>query len=272
LTRQGIEPRSEIVVPREIARGIDREAEQPTLKRSMFDGLRLRTGPLHEPGTSQEEAMAPKRSMFDGLKLNAGRLPEHEAFVERRAPAPRGLSQALDRYARAWTDAERMRAQDLPVLEHQKIALREAGAALETARPGATRDLLNAVEHHKATRDAMMGMQGRERVAQLAIGIEHEGLVRQDPNLRAERHVKVWDKLEAEHAGLRGRDRAARGEVEARMKAVAHELKSDPALEAAMRSRSKDLGIEAGSRLDRVMRGWNIDRAIGRERGQELER
>jgi hypothetical protein len=54
--------------------------------------------------------------------------------------------------------------------------------------------------------------------------------------------------------------------------ATDHDNPGDPALEAAMRLRSKDLGIAPGSRLDRVMQGWNIDRAIGRERGQELER
>jgi hypothetical protein len=165
-----------------------------------------------------------------------------------------------------------MREQNLPVLEHQKSALRDAGGALDAARPGATRDLLTAMEHEPATHQAMTGMQGRERTAQLVAGIQHEDRVRQDPNLKAERLVKVWNRLEAQHERLSGRDQAeARGKVEGRMKEVAGELKRDPQLESLMRSRSKELGIEAGSRLDRVVREPNIERAIShgirRDRG-----
>ena len=66
-----------------------------------------------------------------------------------------------------------------------------------------------------------------------------------------------------EHERLSGRDQAkARGKVEGRMKEVAGELKRDPQLESLLRSRSKELGIEAGSRLDRVVREPNIERAI----------
>jgi hypothetical protein len=217
--------------------------------------------------------------MFDGLNLSPGRSrPEAGRPTRERAPepaqrdAPDGLNRAVDRYARAWTDAARMREQNLPVLEHQKLALRDAGGALDAARPGATRDLLTAMEHEPATHQAMTGMQGRERAAQLVAGIQHEDRVRQDPNLKAERMVKVWNGLEAQHERLSGRDQAeARGKVEGRMKEVAGELKRDPQLESLMRSRSKELGIEAGSRLDRVVREPNIERAIShgirRDRG-----
>jgi hypothetical protein len=223
----------------------------------------------------QAEPPAQKRGMFDGLNLSTARgRPEAERPTREPAQrdAPDGLNRAVDRYARAWTDAARMREQNLPVLEHQKLALRDAGGALDAARPGATRDLLTAMEHEPATHQAMTGMQGRERTAQLVAGIQHEDRVRQDPNLKAERLVKVWNGLEAQHERLSGRDQAeARGKVEARMKEVAGELKRDPQLESLMRSRSKELGIEAGSRLDRVVREPNIERAIShgirRDRG-----
>jgi hypothetical protein len=232
----------------------------------------------------QAERPAPKRGMFDGLNLSTARVrpeaerPTRERPARERAPepaqrdAPDGLNRAVDRYARAWSDAARMREQNLPVLEHQKLALRDAGGALDAARPNATRDLLTAMEHEPATHQAMTGMQGRERAAQLVAGIQHEDRVRQDPNLKAERLVKVWNGLEAQHERLSGRDQAeARGKVEGRMKEVAGELKRDPQLESLMRSRSKELGIEAGSRLDRVVREPNIERAIShgirRDRG-----
>jgi hypothetical protein len=183
----------------------------------------------------------------------------------------------VDRYARAWTDAAKMRAQDLPILEHQKVALRDAGTALDAARPGATRDLLTALEHEPATYRAMTAMQGRERATQLVAGIEHEARVRQDPNLKAERLVKVWNGLEAQRERLGGWDQAeARGKVEARMKSIAGELKRDPQLESLMRNRQRELGIAPGSGLDRVMHERNIERAIdhsiGRERGLGMSR
>jgi hypothetical protein len=241
----------------------------------------MRERPAQDRPTRERAADQPaqKRGMFDGLNLSTARdRPEAERPARERAPepaqrdAPDGLNRAVDRYARAWTDAERMREQNLPVLEHQKLALRDAGGALDAARPNATRDLLTAMEHEPATHQAMIGMQGRERATQLVAGIQHEDQVRQDPNLKAERLVKVWNGLEAQHERLSGRDQAeARGKVEGRMKEVAGELKRDPQLESLMRSRSKELGIEAGSRLDRVVREPNIERAIShgirRDRG-----
>ncbi|MEY2336403.1 Ti-type conjugative transfer relaxase TraA, partial [Acidithiobacillus ferrianus] len=254
--RRGIELRSEIVVPaagRERApeQGMDRTAEQPARKRGMFDGLKLNTRRVMPP-----EA---QRDAFAGVKVPA-RERAPEPVPQREAP---DLTRAVDRYARAWTDAAKMRAQDLPILEHQKVALRDAGTALDAARPGATRDLLSALEHEPATYRAMTAMQGRERATQLAAGIEHEARVRQDPNLKAERLVKVWNGLEAQRERLGGWDQTeARGKVEARMKSIAGELKRDPQLESLMRNRQRELGIASGSGLDRVMRERNIDRAI----------
>ena len=255
--RRGME--SEIVVPQAMRERSaqdrptrERAADQPAQKRGMFDGLNLSTA------RDRPEAERPMR--------------ERPAPEPAQRDAPDGLNRAVDRYARAWTDAARMREQNLPVLEHQKLALRDAGGALDAARPNATRDLLTAMEHEPATHQAMTGMQGRERTAQLVAGIQHEDRVRQDPNLKAERLVKVWNGLEAQHERLSGRDQAeARGKVEGRMKEVAGELKRDPQLESLMRTRSKELGIEAGSRLDRVVREPNIERAIShgirRDRG-----
>jgi hypothetical protein len=238
--------------------------------------------PLREPPTQKpptRERPTRERGMFDGLKLSTGPTraqPERSVRPQAAEPVAQQadpLHHAVDRYARAWSDTARMRGQDLPVLEHQKIALREAGAGLDRARPDATRDLLTALEHEPATLRAMTGMQGGERAAQLVAGIQHEGRVRLDPNLQAERLVRTWNGLEAQHAGLTGRGQAeARGKVEGRMKELAGALKRDPQLESVMRTRSSELGIEAGSRLDRVVRERNIERAINPDikRGRTL--
>ena len=225
---RGIEVRSEIVVP---------EAARVARQRGMFDGLKL--------GRGQERAGGP------------GANPATPAKPDE------ALHQAVDRYARAYDDAMRMRAQDLPILEHQRLALRDAGARMDAVRPGAHEDLKNAVAHNPAVARALGSLKGDERVARLVAGIRHEEQVRCDPQLRAERLVKMWNGLEAEHRTLKGWEHdEARGQVENRMKAVVRDLKRDPQLESVLRSRQQELGIASGSRLDRVMRERDIDRAL----------
>ena len=275
--RRGIE--SEIIVPaavrerpareRAAEHGMERTAEAPARKRGMFDGLKLGTGRVMQPEAGRD---APRASRFEGLRLPA----QERAPEPARRREPPDLTRAVDRYARAWTDAAKMREQDLPILEHQKVALRDAGTALDAARPGALPDLLTALEHNAMTRRAMQ-MEGRDRTTLLVEGIEHETRVRQVPELKAARLVKVWNGLEAEREGLGGWDQAeARGKVEARMKSIAGELKRDPQLESLMRSRQCELGIAPGSGLDRVMRERDIDRAmersIRRDRGLGMSR
>ena len=220
---------------------------------------------------AMRERMAPERSadppvqkrgMFDGLKLGGGRSgPE----AERPAPAKiaNTLHQAVDRYARAYDDAARMRAQDLPILDHQRLALRDAGQKLDAVRPGAHADLKNAVEHNPHVATALRTMQGQPRTALLVSGIRQEERIRQDPNLQAERLVKVWNGLESEYLRLKGWEHdQARGKVETRMKAFVADLKRDPQIESILRNRQQELGIKSGSRLDRVMRERDIDRAM----------
>ena len=124
-----------------------------------------------------------------------------------------------------------MRAENLPVLEHQKQALGKAGTALDAARQGATRELLSVLRHDPATRAAMT-LEGPARATHLIDGMERERQAQRDPNVRAERAVAEWRKLEKEHGGLRGFEQhAARGKVEGRMKALAGAIKRDPQME-----------------------------------------
>lgn len=239
-------------------RGVDRE-----------DGPQPRAS---APEAARAAAPEQKRGMFDGLKLNTAPQERAPAMPP---PAP-GLEQAVDRYARAWTDAERMRSEKLPVLEYQKRELSEAGAALDAAKPGATQDLQNALRHEPQTFRAMKQLRGPERTSELVASIRHEDRVRRDPNLQAERLVKEWKGLETRHEKLSGWDqRGARERIETRMKSIAGQLKRDPQLESLMRARAKDLGIDMKSRLGRVMQAPGIEQAIGqivrgRDRGMSL--
>jgi hypothetical protein len=235
-----------------------------------------------------DKTATPKRGMFDGLNLKAGaRHREREAFTEvrlsaaERAPetaqqASQNLHRALDRYARAWSDAMRMADKNLPILEHQRTAFREASLALDGVQPGASADLHNSLTHEPKFYQAMTGLQGKERTAQLRAALDHEARVRTDPNLKAERLVKTWRVLEAERERTSGYDnKDAREQVKERMRSIAGELKRDPQLESILQRRAQELGIERGSRLDRVLKAPTIEQALSlsvRDLGRHRDR
>jgi len=241
-------------------------------------------------GWGADKTSTPKRGMFDGLNLKAGaRQGEREAFSEMRLPAAarapdtaqqasQNLNRALDRYARTWSDAMRMPEKNLPILEHQRTAFREASLALDGLQPGASADLHNALKFEPKFYQAMTSLQGKERTLQLRAALDHEARVRSDPNLKAERLVKTWRMLEEERERTSGYDnREAREQVKERMKSIAGELKRDPQLESILQRRAQELGIERGSRLDRVLKAPTIERALdlsvrdlGRHRGLGL--
>jgi len=255
-TRRGIE--QPIVVPEAMQRALRGRTEAPaveaTPKRSMFDGLTLK----------------PRRPAPDMGRV--GDLPLSKPDRTMAAPKP-PLEQAAERYARALDAAERMRAQALPVLQHQKGEIHEAARALDGARPGATRDLHNALRHEAGTWRAMRDLRGAERGSELAGAIRHEERVRRDPALRADRLVKEWKRLEAQHDRLDGwRHGEARTRLEGRMESIAGTLKRDPHLESLVRSRAPALGVGPGSILARVLAAPTVQRAsieigMGQDRG-----
>ncbi len=135
------------------------------------------------------------------------------------------------------------------------------------------------MENHPAFERAIGQLQGRERTTQLVFGLRDEHRIRQDPNLRAERLVNVWTRLEQEHARTDEwgpRQEGVRLGLEARIKDVARNLKRDPRAEAILRSRANEFGIEPGSRLSRVLGERDIDKAmtesIRHTRGRGLSR
>ncbi len=231
------------------------------------------------------QSPAKKRGMFAGLKLDAGRAPAASGG-ERAAPAAPSaeperdrLLQATEGYARALADAARMRGLNLPIVEHQKVALAKAGAALDSARPGSTRELRSALRHDPQTREAME-LQGEARATKLVAGMERERAAQRDPNVRAARLVARWNGLEAQHAKLRGWEHVeAREKVEERMHAVAGAIGRDAQVESVLRQNRKALGIGEDSRLGRALREEDIGQALGqsierglRQRGQGMER
>jgi len=267
-----------------------RGIEQPIVVPRALQREAMRDGQARDPGQDRgPDAPAPKRGMFDGLSLNARRPAPDMGRVgdlssSRKMPKPDRalpepalpLEQAAERYARALDAAERMRAQSLPVLEHQKREIKDAARALDGVRPDATLDLNNALRQDASAWRAMRDLRGPERGAELAGAIRHQERVRRDPALQADQLVKEWKRLEAQHERLDGwRQGDARRGLEGRMTAIAGTLKRDPQLESLVRSRAPALSVGAGSRLAKVLAAPTIERAsqeigTGRSRGRSL--
>ena len=131
--------------------------------------------------------------------------------------------------------------------------------------------------HARAIEEMDMALGGGEDAAASRSDLARERQAQRDPNIRAERAVAEWRKLEKEYGGLRGFEQdVARGQIEERLKTLAGAIKRDPQAESIMRTRSRELGIERGSRLEKVIEEKNLERALARsierERDRGLER
>ncbi|QCI96234.1 Ti-type conjugative transfer relaxase TraA [Novosphingobium sp. EMRT-2] len=166
-------------------------------------------------------------------------------------------ARAIERYARAQADMDRMREKGLPVLPHQKQALAKAGDALDQVRPHAAQDLASAFERNPAlVREAAEGKAGGA-----ARAMAQEAQVRTNPELRADRFVERWQGMARERADLaRSGDREAAQRTGKRMESLAGTLHRDPQLESMLRRRAPELGLEMGR-----------DRSIGQELTRSLE-
>ena len=147
--RRGLELDSEIVISRE-------SQKAQNAPKSPFDGLRLRAGPMEA---------APGRGVLAGLTLpGAGR-------GEKTKGKNAELAQAVDQFLLALVKAQRMQAQDLPLLAHQGAAVLKATEALDKARPNATRDLVQALRRDPQALEAAREPQGKGRSAKLIAAI-----------------------------------------------------------------------------------------------------
>ena len=225
-----------------------------------------------------EKDQKPARSMFEGLHLAVGNpiepAPASAQVVEASRVDP--LRQAVDRYARAWMEAMPMVEKGLPILAHQRIAVEEAGKALDAVRPGAAVDMRMAITQEPTFARAMRDLSGEKRVDALLAGIEQEARVRTTPALRAQRLVQQWNQLEEQYEATRDwRHEATHEKVKGAMRELAFEFKRDAQLESLMRNRAREFGIERGSRLDQVLNERNLQRAIEisvMDRGRGLSR
>jgi hypothetical protein len=225
------------------------------------------------PEMAKPAERAPSR--FAGFKPK----PAADRAVGDRAPSPapaaslqrQELAEGVRGYARAFADMERMRRDGLPVLPHQDIAFKRAEKALSAASPEAAQDLRSALSRQR-------GLAGRVDqpggLAAIGKAMAHEGQVRRDPQLRAERFVESWTRLKTQHAELGGWQNAdARRKVEARMKGLAGGLARDPQVESVLAGRRRELGLSPGAMPGRnlvqdltrsLSMGLGLGRGLGR--------
>lgn len=229
----------------------------PDDARRVFAGLRGLSGEIRVP---DEPKVMPRRGMFDGLRLSRGSSPMPEPAV-----ADRTLTRAVECVARATGAISQAQERGAPILEHQKVALEQARGALDRVKPGASHDMSAAIERNPTLiRDAVSGRSGP-----LLAAMAQEARVRGDPHLRADRFVERWQSLRAERDRHSRAGNRTEGEKSSKiMENMAKSLERDPQMEAVLRGRARELGLEIGMKQDRNL-SRELRLGLGRDRGLE---
>lgn len=180
------------------------------------------------------------RSIFAGFKPVVKRASVEPRDTSRTADQRRAVQQ----YARAQADINRMRDKGLPVLRHQQDALARAGDALGTIGPHARADLASAFERQPEL--VGQAAQGNSQASIRAMQLEAE--IRTDPARRADLFVEGWQKLQQqrERSLTKGEQRTA-SRLSGEMGAMAKSLERDAQVESILRTRKAALGIDARS-------------------------
>jgi len=213
--------------------------------------------------TQRVEPTQPRRGMFAGLKLEAGPATAASAvppaLTEPEREADRLVS-SVGVYARAWSDAARMRQAGMPVLPHQAAALAQADRVLDAQLPGFGQDLDAALT--RAPRLA----QGAGSDAGLAVLIEAGRVGRAEREKleeRAREAVLAWSELEQTYERAAEKyDHLAQRTIGLQMAQFVKELKRDAQLDSVLRQHGQQLGIVDGSLLARVVQSQAIEQDL----------
>jgi len=206
--------------------------------------------PALQPPASAE--LERKQGRFAGLRLNVPSFarPSVQDLQAQRDPTKPALAaaqhmetkpsleQAVERYARATAEIDRMTSQQLPALEYQKTAQARAAQALDALPGGSARDLDTAFQRNPS----LMAEASIGRTANAIGAMKLEAKTRADPELRADRFVESWQQLQAQRGRLTGSsNREARQQVEGQMRAMAKGLEKDHELGNALSKRGNQL-------------------------------
>jgi Ti-type conjugative transfer relaxase TraA len=216
---------------------------------------------------------SPKRSMFDGLKLArpSGRAIEG-GLSQAVAPSRRDIEMqaAIAQYAAARADIARMTVERSPILPHQEVELKKAGERLHALSRETAADLRTALNRNRG-----LAAQGAtpEGMAAIQSAIAHEGRVRRDPDLRAERFIGDWSRLQAQRLQLGSDYRTAddRKAIEGRMTKMAQGLAQDSELTTRLQGKRQALGLKPSLDYPDVNIGDALVRSLSVRRSIELE-
>jgi len=204
---------------------------------------------LQPPASAEPER---KQGRFAGLRLSVpsfakppaqGQQATHEHTKPALAAAQHidakpSLDQAVERYARATAEIDRMTRQQLPALEYQKTAQARAAQALDALPGGSARDLDTAFQRNPS----LMAEATTGRTGSAVRAMQLEAEIRANPELRADRFVQSWQQLQAQRGSLTGSsNREARQQVESQMRAMAKGLEKDHELGNALSKRGNQL-------------------------------
>jgi Ti-type conjugative transfer relaxase TraA len=252
--------------------------------RSEIKIARLGEGKGAEPAVSQ----VPKRGIFAGLKLvaakpesqdRASQYPASEVPLKTVEPdrlklarqiPEHSFDKAVDRFARAFSATSKMQQSDLPILEHQKIELRDAGKDMDKSSPG-SRDLMHsALQHDPSMVRSINELTGSKRTAALVTAMEKEQRNLANPEVRADRFVERWQALANKQDALsKSHQTSERGKVEEQMKTLVASIKGDQKVEVALRSRTKELGIEPPAASERITKA--LEQKASRVQSQDRD-
>ena len=211
------------------------------------------------------------RGMFDGLRLPAdgGLGPEREAPERRVAEDPeaalrRARKRALVRHARAVDAIFEMQEQGGRACPEQVKELQEARKAFEEVRPRGSHDAEAAYKKNPELASETATGQVNRTIRALQLETE----LRTDPQIRADRFVERWQKLDgASQRQYQSGDMSGYKSTRSAMGDMAKSLERDPQLESILANRKQDLGIgiESGRRLVQEL-AFNHGIDIGRGR------
>jgi hypothetical protein len=237
----------------------------PGKVRGMFDGLRLSAG--GSSGVGAGERLGREKADAEGAQGETA-APERDVAEEREAALRKARTRALIRHARALESILATGDADGRGSPEQMRELRDARKAFEKVHPYGWRDAEAA--YVKNPQLALEAASGRPTRAIRALQLEAE--LRTDPQLRANRFVQRWQKLDRTSerqyaAGDYSGYHAARKE----MGNMAMSLERDAQMESLLRGRKRELGISMDFNSGRSLgRDLAISHGLGIGRGRSI--
>ncbi|NJM50506.1 MAG: hypothetical protein HC843_06135 [Sphingomonadales bacterium] len=165
------------------------------------------------------------------------------ALAPKPKTRPLDMQRGVERYARAIEDIGRTQAKGLEAMPHQIAAREKAYGTLNDQKPHVGRDLVSAFNRQpELVSEAASGRTGNTiRAMQL------EAEIRTNPQLRADRFVSDWQRLNRQREiAFRTADRPRANAATASMGAMVKGLERDPQVDSLLRNRKIELGLHSG--------------------------